>query len=330
MKVGKTRVAQLHALGLGFGLATLLLAPRHASALEPLSDFVRSAKERNFDAREQAAVAGQRDGEASQAWWKLAPTVTGTGTYTHNQYPAIATIPIGNPTLGQTESVTIMAQNQLDAVFTASLPIVDVGSWERIGAARRTAIAAKAQVHATDHDVQRAVAQAYYQFVANEAVLRSANGRRDTAKANLDFVRTRNAAGVSQDLDLKRATAELECGPAVSRTLSQRPYCRKPRCWRRCASSAVADGGPRERTGLRYRAFRPIGRRSTEGQLLRACLATSVASSMLPSQGADAIQLASALHVLRGAAAAGIEGRLACDDRALEPAAGMEDLTLAW
>lgn len=210
MKVGKPRVTQLHALGLSVGLATLLLAPPQASALEPLSDFVRSARERNFDAREQTTVAAQRDDEAAQAWWKLAPTVTGTGTYTHNQYPAIATIPIGNPTLGQTESVTIMAQNQLDAIFTASLPIVDVGAWERIGAARRTAIAAKAQREATDFDVQRAVAQAYYQVVANEAVLRSANERRDTAKANLDFVRTRNAAGVAQELDLKRATAELE------------------------------------------------------------------------------------------------------------------------
>lgn len=191
-------------------VAAALLAPREASALQPLSEFVRSAKSRNFDAREQAAVVTQRDEEASQMWWKLAPTVTATGTYTHNEYAAIATIPVGNPAAGQTQSVTIMAQNQLDAVFTASLPIVDVGSWEHIGAARRTAAAAKAQVQATDLDVQRAVAQAYYQVVANEAVLHSASDRRDTAKANLSFVQTRNGAGVAPELDLKRAAAELE------------------------------------------------------------------------------------------------------------------------
>lgn len=197
-------------LAAGFGLAALIVAPRQASALQPLSEFVQTAKARNFDAREQAAVLAQRDEEASQAWWKLAPTVTATGTYTHNEFAAIATIPVGNPAAGQTQSVTIMAQNQLDAIFTASLPIVDVGSWERIGAARRTAAAAKTQLQATELEVQRAVAQAYYQVVANEAVLRSSNERRDTAKANLEFVRTRNAAGVAPELDLKRATAELE------------------------------------------------------------------------------------------------------------------------
>jgi len=47
-------------------------------------------------------------------------------------------------------------------------------------------------------------------------------------------------------------------------------------------------------------------------------------------KGADAIQLASALHVLQGAAAAGIEGTLACDDRAVARAARREGLRLAW
>jgi len=195
---------------LGIGLAAVLLAPREAFALQPLSDFVRTAQSKNFDAREQAAMVAQRHDEASQAWWKLAPVVTATGTYTHNEYPAVATIPIGNPAMGQTESVTIMAQNQLDATLSATLPIVDIGAWERVGAARRTATAARAQADATELEVQRAVAQAYYQVVAEEAVLRSSNERRDTAQANLEFVRTRNAAGVAPELDLKRATAELE------------------------------------------------------------------------------------------------------------------------
>lgn len=210
MNARKPRVCHLSMFSLGIGLAALLLAPREAFALQPLSDFVRSARTRNFDAREQAAVVAQRHDEASQAWWKLAPVVTASGSYTHNEYPAVATIPIGNPALGQTESVTIMAQNQLDATFSATLPIVDIGAWERIGAARRTATAAKAQADATELEVQRGVAQIYYQVVAEEAVLRSSNERRDTAQANLDFVRTRNSAGVAPELDLKRATAELE------------------------------------------------------------------------------------------------------------------------
>jgi outer membrane protein TolC len=210
MKTRKQRGRYLNALALSASFVTALFASGEAHALQPLSDFVRAAQTRNFDAREQAAVVAQRHDEASQAWWKLAPVLTATGTYTHNEYPAVATIPIGNPTEGKTESVTIMAQNQLDATFSATLPLVDIGSWERIGAARRTATAAKAQADATELDVQRAVAQAYFQVVAEEAVLRSSNERRDTAQANLDFVRTRNSAGVAPELDLKRATAELE------------------------------------------------------------------------------------------------------------------------
>ena len=149
MTAGKSRVCSLGMFSLGIGLAAVLLAPREAFALQPLSDFVRSARTRNFDAREQAAVVAQRHNEASQAWLKLAPVVTASGSYTHNEYPAVATIPIGSPALGQTESVTIMAQNQLDATFSATFPIVDIGAWERIGGARRTATAARAQANAT-------------------------------------------------------------------------------------------------------------------------------------------------------------------------------------
>lgn len=195
---------------LTFLVAGLLAAARDASALQPLSDFVRKARSQNFDAREQAAVLAQRDEEAKQAWWKLAPVVSASGSYTNNQYAAIATIPVGNPALGQTQSVTIMAQNQLDATFSATLPIVDIGAWERVDASHSTAIAARAQSSATELDVQRAIAQAYFQVVADEAVLRSSNERRDTAQANLDFVRTRNSAGVVPELDLKRAAAEFE------------------------------------------------------------------------------------------------------------------------
>jgi uncharacterized protein len=49
-----------------------------------------------------------------------------------------------------------------------------------------------------------------------------------------------------------------------------------------------------------------------------------------PLKGADAVQLASALQVLQGVAAAGFEGCLACDDRAIARAGREEGLRLAW
>ena len=49
-----------------------------------------------------------------------------------------------------------------------------------------------------------------------------------------------------------------------------------------------------------------------------------------PLKGADAVHLASACLVIRGANAAGLEARFACDDRGLATAAVAEGLELAW
>ena len=199
---------RLRVLSLSVGISALFLGPRNASALQPLADFVHAAQTQNFDAREQSAVMAQRHDEALQQSWKLSPVITATAGYTRNQYAAIAHIPIDNT--GHTTTATIMAQNQYDVTFGATIPLVDVGAWERIGAARRTAASAVAQERATELDVQRAVAQAYFQVVATEAVLKSSNTRHETSAANLNYVQTRNAAGVAPELDLKRAEAELE------------------------------------------------------------------------------------------------------------------------
>jgi predicted nucleic acid-binding protein len=47
-------------------------------------------------------------------------------------------------------------------------------------------------------------------------------------------------------------------------------------------------------------------------------------------KGADAVHLASASLVLRGASLAGSDGRFACDDRALSAAARAEGIALSW
>lgn len=189
-------------------LVVSLLVARPAMALEPLAELVRAARTRNFDAREQDALTAQRQDEAREASWKLAPVVSASAGYTRNQYAAIVTIPSFPGSPGRSAAIT--RQDQLDATFTAAIPIIDVGAWERVGAARRTAAAAVETRASTQREIERAVAQAYYEVVAEEAVRSEANARRDTANANLAFVRTRFAAGVAPELDLRRATAELE------------------------------------------------------------------------------------------------------------------------
>ena len=77
--------------------------------------------------------------------------------------------------------------------------------------------------------------------VAEEAVVRSSNERRDTAQANLDFVRTRNSAGVAPELDLKRADRGVrECSPGRDGGGVPAPNC-----------AAVAGDGRRSRAVAR-------------------------------------------------------------------------------
>ena len=72
-----------------------LVTAGQAHALQPLDEFVGSAKGRNLDVREAQATADQRGQEARQAWSRIGPSVLAKGSYTRNQYAAIVSIPVG-------------------------------------------------------------------------------------------------------------------------------------------------------------------------------------------------------------------------------------------
>jgi outer membrane protein TolC len=183
--------------------ASIIASARPAHAIEPLDVFLASARTENYDNREARATLDQRSAEATAAWLKLVPVVTVTGSYTHNQYAALAQIPNG-PT------ATIIAENQGDFIASAALPIVDVGQWERIGAAKATRDSARSHTSSTSLDVERAVTHDWYQVVAQEAVQGAARRTLDTSEKNLAYVSNRRDAGVASDLDYRRAVAEVE------------------------------------------------------------------------------------------------------------------------
>ncbi len=189
--------------------AALALAPAPALALEPLSAFLSAARSRSFDNREAAAVVGQRSAERDQSWLKLAPVATVSATYTRNQYESIVTIPSGPTTF---RTATITPQDQGDLVLSATVPLVDVGAWERIGVANRSLEASRSRAESTASDVQKAVARDYYQLVAAAALVEAAGSSLDTARKNLAYVTSRKEAGVASELDQKRAVAEVERG----------------------------------------------------------------------------------------------------------------------
>lgn len=188
----------------------VLLAPATAAAIQPLGEFLAAARTHNHDNREAALTMRQRGHQVEQARWDLTPTVAATAAYTRNQYEVKVTLPGLDPSNPVTRTIT--PYNQLDAQLTLTQPIVDVAIFRNIEVARQGLAASAARVGATRLQVEQAVAQAYYQLVAAEAFIRATTEVHQAARANLDIVAQRAAAGVASDLDRRRAQVEVERG----------------------------------------------------------------------------------------------------------------------
>lgn len=181
--------------------AGALLVPNTAHALQPLDAFLASARATNPDNREAAATERQRRAEVDASTGRLLPTLTGQGTWTHNQYEAAFAQP-GGPTL------TITPKNQLDGSVTLGVPLVDVGAWTKRSAAvvsREAAVASRLQ---TRLDVEKDVTRTYYQVLADESVLASATKSYDAAESNRKIVADRRDLGTASELDLQRAISD--------------------------------------------------------------------------------------------------------------------------
>jgi len=179
-----------------------------ASALQPLREFVVASHAHALDNRESAAVVEQREAELRQTWSRLAPTITLTGQLVRNQYAAEVSLPAGQNQ--PTRTFTITPENQWDVIGSFSMPLVDVGLWQRIGAADKNRDAARARALSTRLEVERQVARAYYQTAASEAVLASARRALSVSEASFAAISLRNGAGLATDLDTERARAEVE------------------------------------------------------------------------------------------------------------------------
>jgi outer membrane protein TolC len=188
-------------------LAATLGRQAPARALQPLEIFLARASETNPDNRLSQATQTQRDAEADRATAALLPTFQAQGTYTRNQYEV--SFPASLFSLGNTGVITILPQNQLDAAITLSVPIVDVGAWHRRTAAKATRDAARADVVSAKSDVSRRVAHAYFQLLANEAVLLSARRNLELSQQNTALALAKREGGTASDLDIQRAKGDV-------------------------------------------------------------------------------------------------------------------------
>jgi outer membrane protein TolC len=186
-------------------LTAVLCAPSRASALQPLEAFLNSAQETNPDVRAQVATVNQRQAEMDRATGALLPALQAQGTFTQNQYEVSFPAKI----LGGTGTITTLPQHQLDGAISLSVPLVDVAAWERRAAARATRDGSHADLASSRLDLSRRVAQAYYQLVASEAVLLSAQHNLELSRDNAALTVTRRDGGTASELDVQRAKGDV-------------------------------------------------------------------------------------------------------------------------
>ena len=122
----------------------LLLAPRASMALQSLEVFAAGARQRNPAALEARANLRERGAEADVALGRVLPGISFDGRYARNQYSSEIDLgALGGPN----RTIVLLPKNQWNGTATATVPLVDLANFQRIGAARTEAEAA-ARAHA--------------------------------------------------------------------------------------------------------------------------------------------------------------------------------------
>lgn len=183
--------------------ASVLLAPLTAFALQPLETFLEGAHKRNPDVVGADAAYRQKDADVDAARGKLLPSFTARGVYTRNQYEAVFALPGGAP-------VTITPQDQLDAFFVLEVPIIDAQQFARYGGSKIVRDIAEATKGMTQRTLDERVVRAYATVLATTNLGRIADRSLELAEKNRKSVADRVAAGVTSELDLERANANVE------------------------------------------------------------------------------------------------------------------------
>lgn len=179
-----------------------------ASALQPLDVFLRAARSGSVDAAEARAAGRQLRAEADAARGRVLPRLSLRGEYTLNQHESTLAFPA--PGGGPPTVVTTTPRDRLDGFATLEVPLVDLSSFARVGAARSSARAAAERAGATELRVQAEVSQEYYQLVANLALTASSRRALEVARESLRIAERRHQVGTVGQLDVDRARAEVE------------------------------------------------------------------------------------------------------------------------
>lgn len=140
------------------------------------------------------------------ARFALLPSVGVDASYTRNQFPQTFTVP---STTGPDQRVTILAQNQLDAAFSARVTLVDIVAWRRLSATDAALESAQANADVELRALERDVLTEYYRWVGGTALLASSEEQLEVAQAAHRLMTVRVEAGLATPIDAERAALDV-------------------------------------------------------------------------------------------------------------------------
>jgi outer membrane protein TolC len=188
----------------------LLFCPSPAHALQPLSEFFSASHQASTDARQAALVTVQREADEMITASQLLPSIAASGSYTLNQFESVVNMGQG--------SVVIQPRHGLSGSAQLSIPLLDLASWRRKKAADWTVEAARLSQGTTALEVDRQVAQYYFQLIGAEALRRSYQSSLAVAEESRSVTLAKREEGVATDLEVARATVEVE---GIRRSLAE-------------------------------------------------------------------------------------------------------------
>lgn len=182
---------------------SVTLAGQRATA-QGLEVHLRAGRTHSVDGRLATLLDAESAARLAAARARLLPSFTATGTFRRNQYEAVATIPDG---MGGFQTGTFTPYNQLEATLVIDVPLLDLTAIRSLAAARHNLAASDASRELALLEVDRAVARAYFDYVATRELVASARRSAEVATANLGMIEGHLRAGLSNELELERARA---------------------------------------------------------------------------------------------------------------------------
>jgi len=193
-----------HRWGVVVGVAVLVSAgAARADRRLTLDDALRLAREHNRDLRWARARLAEADAAVALARSALLPTAAAQGKYTHNYKQVEIDIMPG------AEPIVIQQGEALDAVVTATVPLVVPPAYAQLAAARRSERASEATFDATEATVLLGVAQAFFASAGTDELVVARRDAVAVATETFDVAKARVAAQLANQVDSTRAETAL-------------------------------------------------------------------------------------------------------------------------